>query len=189
MMQYTLFLVLAPIAFLAVAGALVSAYRVRTTREVSTYVLLLCAVEGWLVCNFLELAAGTERWTLFWAKATYLFISTTPVAWLAVMVQYAGKRHWLRSRVYWFTCVIPALTLLLVWTNESHHLVWQDVAFVPVGQFLALNVTHGPWFLSTWLKAMRWSCLVHCSFRSATLATPRAIVSSCGGLFGVALFR
>jgi len=146
MMQYTLFLVLAPIAFLAVAGALVSAYRVRTTREVSTYVLLLCAVEGWLVCNFLELAAGAERWTLFWAKATYLFISTTPVAWLAVMVQYAGKRHWLRSRVYWLTCVIPALTLLLVWTNESHHLVWQDVVFVPVGQFLALNVTHGPWF-------------------------------------------
>lgn len=146
MMQYTLFLVLAPIACLVVAGALVSTYRVRTTREVSTFVLLLCAVEGWLVCNSLELAAGTERWTLFWAKVTYLFIATTPVAWLAFMVQYAGKRHWLRSPLYWLSGVIPTMTLLLVWTNESHRLVWQDARFLPVGQVLALNVIHGPWF-------------------------------------------
>lgn len=147
MIQYTLFLALAPIACLVVAGALVSAYRVRDTQEASTFVILLCIVEGWLICNSLELAAGTERWTLFWAKVTYLFISTLPVAWLALMVQYAGKRHWLRSRACWVSCVIPALTVLLVWTNESHHLVWQDVAFIPVRQFLALNViTYGPWF-------------------------------------------
>lgn len=157
MTQYTAFLVLAPIACLIVAGILAFAWRGRASREFSALLFLMLAVEGWLVCNTLELTAGTEAWTLFWAKVTYVFVAATPVVWLAFMVQYTGADRWLRSPVYWVSALVPCVTVLLVWTNEGHHLIWQQVEFVPVQRFLAIHVAYGPWF---WVHTVQSYVLV-----------------------------
>ncbi len=145
-MQYTLFIVLAPIACVFSVGLLLYAWRCRASAEISAFGWLMISIAGWLIFNTLELVARSPSWTLAWAKVTYLFIVSTPVAWLTFIMQYVGLRKWLRSPGYWAVAVIPAITALLVWTNQAHHLVWRSYRFEAVGDFLALQVDHGPWF-------------------------------------------
>ncbi len=42
--------------------------------------------------------------------------------------------------------IIPVVTLVLVWTNELHNLVWQQVELEPIGPLVALDFERGPWF-------------------------------------------
>ena len=145
-MQYTIFVVLAPIACVFSLGILIYAWRLRASKEISAFGWLMASVAGWLIFNTLELIATTPQWTVFWAKVTYLFIVSTPVAWLTFILQYVGLRAWLRSPGYWVCAAIPIITALLVWTGDAYHLVWREYQFEAVGNFLALHVEHGPWF-------------------------------------------
>ncbi len=43
-------------------------------------------------------------------------------------------------------CLIPALTVTLVATNEFHHLVWSSLSIGTSGPFPVLILSHGPWF-------------------------------------------
>src|SRR6266849_7530619 len=42
--------------------------------------------------------------------------------------------------------IIPVVTIALAFTNEAHHLMWSSARLDATGPFLALAVTHGPWF-------------------------------------------
>ncbi len=143
-MQYTVFVVLAPIACVFSVGLLLYAWQRRASAEISAFGWLMISIAGWLVFNTLELVALSPSWTLFWAKVTYLFIASTPVAWLTFTVQYAGLRTWLRSPAYWAVAIIPAITALLVWPNRAQHFIWRSYRFEAVGDFLALHVNMGP---------------------------------------------
>jgi signal transduction histidine kinase len=150
--QYTLYLVFAPVAagitfFLAV-------YTLRHTKEnrgaqILTFYLL--AVTGLVVCNVLELVTPTPQGTLFWAKVSYLFITTTPVIWFTFILHYTSHTLWLQKKRYPVLWVLPVITTLLAWSNDAHHLIWGEIAYRPIHQFLAMQVTHG---LGFWLFAI-----------------------------------
>jgi PAS domain S-box-containing protein len=145
--QYTLFVVLAPLTAAACVGTVAYARWLYPSRETSalTWLSLLCV--GWLVANTLEVATSTEAATLFWAKFTYAFVALVAVAWLALALQYSAHTRWLTPGRFWPFFIIPAITIALTWTNDSHQLVWADYRFIPVNNMLAINITrYGPWF-------------------------------------------
>ncbi|MBN1247289.1 MAG: PAS domain-containing protein [Anaerolineae bacterium] len=146
-MQYTIFLLLAPISLLVSLGVLAYAVRRRTSPEISALVALMVVVVGWLVTNTLELVAASPDTTLFWAKVCYLFIAATPVAWMAFGLQYTGVWSWSKPSVFWVLALIPATTILLLWTDAYQWLVWRDYHFRLVNGFLTFSVDYGPWFL------------------------------------------
>ena len=41
---------------------------------------------------------------------------------------------------------VPAMTVLFVWTNEYHHLIWQSFNVIHTDVDI-IKVTHGPWFV------------------------------------------
>lgn len=144
--QYTLFVVLAPLATV-VALSVMGYARVRHTTPVTlALVWLMVAITGWLVFNTLELVSSIETMTVVWAKVSYLFITTTPVAWWAFALNYTGRTSWTEFPRFALFCVLPLLTTMLAWTNEAHHLLWTAYHFRPVGGLLALHVDHGIWF-------------------------------------------
>lgn len=147
-MDYVVFLILAPISILVLTIVFLSTQRYRGAPEITALRWLVACVIGWLFFNSLEVYATSPSMTLFWARVTYFFIGATPVSWLVFAVQYSssGTRAWLRATGFWLFILIPAITVLLAWTNELHHLVWTNVAYVPVEQFLAMRVVHGPIF-------------------------------------------
>lgn len=78
MLQYTAYLVLAPLAAIISVGVLLHALRYRASRNMPALSWLMFAVLGWLTCNIFELVMPTEAATLFWAKLSYLFVVSTP---------------------------------------------------------------------------------------------------------------
>lgn len=146
MLQYTIFLILAPLAAIITAGVILYAWRSHTSRETTALVWLLVAIVGWLTCNLFELIAVTEASTIFWAKAGYFFIISTVIGWFVFALRYTGKEKWLTPARVALVCAVPLITILLVWTNEVHTLVWRRCTFIPIARYLALRVDHGPWF-------------------------------------------
>ena len=145
-LQYILFVSLAPVSILVTGGILLYAIRRRYTGQTTSLIWLSTAILGWLILNTFELISSSAVWTAFWAKATYICISITPVAWVAFAVRYTGRPRWLSRFVFWLLGIIPAITMFIAVTNDYHHLLWTDYTFVPINDMLAMNVEHGPWF-------------------------------------------
>src|SRR5258706_834048 len=85
---------------------------------------------------------------VFWRKMEYLGIATISLAWMAFAVQYTGIDSLLTRRNLALLAAIPLTTILLVFTTESHGLVWQDmhIEIDQVDGFSTLGVSHGLWF-------------------------------------------
>jgi PAS domain S-box-containing protein len=64
---------------------------------------------------------------IFWMKMSYLGITIVPTAWLVFTLQYTHHESWLTRRKLFVFCIIPALALIVVWTNDFHHLWWGDI--------------------------------------------------------------
>jgi len=85
------------------------------------------------------------------AKIQYLGVAPIAVLWLLFTSQYS-RTEWPASRLLrtaiW---IIPAITLLLVTTNDQHHAYWVSVIEVPTVWGSRLVYTGGPWY---WLHAV-----------------------------------
>jgi PAS domain S-box-containing protein len=145
-MQYTLFIILAPMAAILLIGVLTYSRFYRPSPKNSSLIWLMITTLGWLIFNTLELADPSEAGTVAWAKVSYIFIPFAPTTFLAFALQYTGRRTWLKPSRIGILCIIPAITTLLAWTNNLHGLLWRGYNFVPVNGMLAMEVDHGPWF-------------------------------------------
>ncbi|MBN1657837.1 MAG: PAS domain-containing protein [Anaerolineae bacterium] len=147
--QYTLYVILAPLTVAMALGALFFARRYRHTSPRATVALqwLIACVIGWVTLNTFELVAPTEAGTLFWARTSYLFIATSPVAWLAFALHHTGRQGWLTPARLASLGIVPAAIIILALTNGSHGLLWREYEFVPAAGFLSLRIlTYGPAF-------------------------------------------
>lgn len=112
--------------------------------------VMMLAAGLWDLGAGLELSAADHFYKVLWAKLQYLGIVAIPVAWLAFAVVYTGRESWLSRRNLALLCVVPAITLLLVATNEYHGLIWSQVELTSDGGIVDLYLEHGPAF---WLIA------------------------------------
>jgi diguanylate cyclase (GGDEF)-like protein/PAS domain S-box-containing protein len=80
---------------------------------------------------------------VFWAKVGYIAIATLPPLWFVFVLQQRGNLN--RSVARWLF-VIPALTIILVWTNEFHHIFWLATSFDQNVMPPAFETVRGFWF-------------------------------------------
>jgi PAS domain S-box-containing protein len=159
-------------AAISVAVAFV-AWRRRPAPGALPAVLLMSAVAVWALGYALELASATLQAQIFWAKIQYIGIVSVPVCWLVLALDYTGLSRWLTRRNLILLSIIPLLTLLLVWTNELHGLIWWVVAQEPVGSFVALELTYGLFFWVNWLYAYLLLLLGSARFVQTLLRSPQ----------------
>lgn len=189
--QYTLFLILAPLATLVTVGLMVYVWRYHSLKETSMLLWLLGVIAGWLIFNTLETIAATGPQKLFWAKVTYFFIAATPVIWLFFALRYTGRAALCTPRRTLLFSVIPAITVLLALTSSWHTLLWRSYDFVPVGRILTWRGTYGPWF---WVHATYSyilvfagaAFLIHYSLKSLTLYRQQTFWIVMGALLPIA---
>ena len=119
-----------PVALLIATATSVTlavvAWRRRTSPGTAPLAVLATAAAIWQAGYALETASAGESAKLLWAKIEYLGIVTVSTAWLAVTIQYSGHGEWLTRRNLFLLGVVPLVTLVLVWTNGSHELIWSD---------------------------------------------------------------
>jgi PAS domain-containing protein len=143
--QYTIFLVLAPLTSLTIIACLVMVSRRPRTRQASPFTAALWMSLGYLATNSLELVWPTEAGTMFFAQISYPFSTAIPVLFLIFTLEFTGHGDLLRARRWLALLVVPALSSALALTEPWHRLIWTHVAYRPVGGMLAMSVTYG-WF-------------------------------------------
>lgn len=155
----------APFLFaLAVAGtvavvAMLLAWRQRAAAGGLALAGISAAVAVWAFGYIFELAHTSLDTVLFWAKVEYLGIVSMPVFWLIFALHYT-HRMVIRGWRWAALAGIPLITLLLVWTNERHGLIWAStrMALDPEHTSLHLQVVYGSWF---WVHiAYSYLCLL-----------------------------
>lgn len=110
------------------------------------FALLMLAITVWTWGYGLELTCLTLACMLFWIKVEYLGIATLPAIWMVFTLQFAGHETWLTWRRAALLFVVPALTLLLNWTNEFHYWHYRSVAVNTSSPFPLLAIVRGPWY-------------------------------------------
>jgi hypothetical protein len=113
----------------------------------------------WSAANSLEMAGTDLATKLFWANMQYFSYAFMPVTWLVLVLGFVERDLWLKHRRF-LLYVIPVLTVVLVWTNDLHGLIRQNVRLDAVGLFPVIAKEYGPWF---WVFSVYSDILSVCS--------------------------
>ncbi len=134
-------------------------FRRRTVEGATAFAACMVGVSIWSLGYALELIAPTLSEKLLWARVEYIGIVTVPLMWFIFIVQYTGLGARLTRWQALLLGAIPALTVLMVWTNDLHHLHWRTSALRTEGVLLpVLSHSYGPVF---WIHtAYSYSLLV-----------------------------
>jgi len=137
-----------PLLFSAAVSGLLGIYLAgrRTAPGARPFAISLLAVTAWSIFYILEIGSQLQTDKVFWSGFEYFGIATIPVTWLIFTIQYSGHGGWLKPLKTILLFLIPLATVVLFWTNDTHHLVWSSVALDTSEPFSTLAVTYGFWF-------------------------------------------
>jgi signal transduction histidine kinase/PAS domain-containing protein len=142
-LPYILLLLLA--TAIAASLALYAAQH-RTLQSSGPFMWLCLGVAAWVGTTAGEIAAVTQDSKIWWARFEYIPIALTPLAWLAFALHYSGQQGRMTRRLWLLASVVPVTTIVLIFTNDAHQLLWQRVTLALQAPFPLLAIDHGPWF-------------------------------------------
>ncbi len=144
--QYTPYVL--PFVFTAITSAalIVVTWRHRSAPGATPLILVMAAVFEWSAGNALELLSVELGAKIWWANVEYLGIVAVPLAWFVFAARYTGRDKWLTRRILILLTLVPATTIVMVWTNELHGLIRYNIWLDSSGPFPVVSKTYGPWF-------------------------------------------
>lgn len=146
MVQLTPTFVLIVGAVLAAGSVAALAWRQRPEPGAACLAALMLAAAWWSATHLGTLLSGTLTGTLFWARLQWFGSVALPVLWIVFALEYTGRDQYVRAPIVAGLSVLPALTILLLWTNGSHGLVRETATLVEHNGYLVLESVWGPWF-------------------------------------------
>lgn len=131
----------------------------------------MLTIAVWSVAYALELSSDELQAKLFFINIEYIGITLLPVAWLALALEFSGHDSWLSLKRFCLLLVVPAITMLLVWTKDYHNLIYKDIRIDFSQGYPALEIVRGQWY---WVNVTYSYALVFI----ATLLVVEAFVHS-----------
>lgn len=140
--QYTSY-ILPLLAAACVTGSLGAyAWTRRKSPEVVAFIVMMITMTLWGLSQVLYVVSVDLADQVFWSKMAYLAKVSVAPAWLAFALQYTDRGHMVTRRNIMLASILPLVTLLLVFTNEWHGLVWTRI-WMEAGRMRAVR---GPVF-------------------------------------------
>nr|WP_255737480.1 histidine kinase N-terminal 7TM domain-containing protein [Cognataquiflexum nitidum] len=118
----------------------------RLGNAVRWFAFTMLFVSIWALAYGFELSSKRLEAMLFWIKIEYIGIALAPGTWLWFCLRYTGMEHYTRPKIAFLVFGIPALTFLMVLTNEFHHLHYREVMVDNSGPFPLLAIKAGPYY-------------------------------------------
>ncbi|WP_169315616.1 histidine kinase N-terminal 7TM domain-containing protein [Halogranum rubrum] len=134
---------------LVAAGLVVVARRHREISGSNWFAAVMVTVFLWSVIYALQLSSTDPTQVLRWHTLKYVPVIALPYAWFAFTMAYSGHTRFLSRRWLVGLALVPTISLVLVLTNDVHHVFW--TARTPTGEFGAPGDVNGPGF---WLHAV-----------------------------------
>ncbi|MEW5734214.1 MAG: histidine kinase N-terminal 7TM domain-containing protein [Thermodesulfobacteriota bacterium] len=99
----------------------------------------------WTFGYALELGSPDLAAKIFWNKVQWLGIGTLPTLWLFYILCFTGRQRYLTRKNVLAALTIPAITIFLVFTNESHGLIWPSIEPMTFEGLEGVVHTNGIW--------------------------------------------
>ena len=107
---------------------------------------LMLAFVIWTFCSGMEISSTTLSGDVFWSKIAYIGSCSVPVLFFIFALQFTDRDKYLTSRRTLLLWGVPVISILLVMTNEYHHLIWTAVMPNPAANQVLYVYYHGLWF-------------------------------------------
>lgn len=163
------------IAVVCSVGMAVAAWPRRDDPTVRAFLLLAAGVAIWSGGRLLEISETELAGRIFWAKLQYVGIVAVPIGWLVAMVHLSRPRFVVPWSMLWVPVFAALLTLVLVFTNERHHLIWTTIERMPPGVAPGAVFHHGIGYTAT--AAWTYAMLGLSMYFLATAEVPNAALS------------
>jgi PAS domain-containing protein len=144
-------------SILLFASALISgvvavlSYRRRAVIGAVTLMWIMITLTFWSTAYAIENLNNALGWHKFWSAAQYLSIASLPVLWLIFAIQYGAQEKAPSLRQLAWLWILPIITIIMVWTNDRHGLVWSQMRLMTLQNVTLLDVDHGTYF---WIQAL-----------------------------------
>lgn len=160
--ELPLFLAMLAIAFVLATATAIFAITRRTSLTSTLLAIQLFAVAIWSGGYMVEILERSLDRAMIWAKIEYIGIVALAPGWMLFAMAYSQILRRFNRRLLVLVCIIPVTTLVLVWTNEFHGLIWREVHLSPEGILLLFTASYGPWF---WVHtSFSYACIFSGSF-------------------------
>ncbi|MBB2144186.1 PAS domain-containing sensor histidine kinase [Pedobacter sp. LMG 31464] len=107
-----------------------------------SYMMISNAI--WSIAYGLELASSSLWQIKFFINVEYIGIASLPLNWFIFCLHFCGKECWYKKPLNLILLLImPILAILLVWTNDYHHLYYENIALATDGPFPMANIDFG----------------------------------------------
>jgi diguanylate cyclase (GGDEF)-like protein/PAS domain S-box-containing protein len=117
-------------AGLATAVA-IFAWRRRKTQGSLILAVMMIAVAEWALASSFEISAINLSTKIFWAQISYIGIHSIPPLFLTLALKYNQNENWLAPRRILTLWLLPLIIIGLAFTNNFHHLIWQEISINP----------------------------------------------------------
>ncbi len=129
--QFTFLFFLSLLSCIFALSLVIALWKRRNTAGVLFLILFEFAASLWAISEGFEHAATNLPLKLFLSQLGYIGASTTTVFFLLFTLTYTQTEKQVRPAIIGLLMLIPAITVLLVFTNPAHRLIWTNVDFDP----------------------------------------------------------
>lgn len=148
--------------FLAITISVIAWRFRRSTSESWPLVILMLFVAEWLISYYLELVSLNLDTSITMAKFQWIGVAFCPTLFFIFALTYYKRRFFFRRLHLILLAIIPAATLVIVFTNEAHHLIWTQYFTSRSGDMTLSYPSYGGWF---WFYAVySYSLLLFASY-------------------------
>jgi PAS domain S-box-containing protein len=144
--EYRLYLILSLIAAAMSVALTIYLWRRRPAPGAAPAGWLMLTVVIWAFGYVLGLINNDLAAKAFWNNVTLVGIVFMPVIGLLFALEYTGAEEWVTRRNFLLLCIMPVITLLLIWTNDAHHWFYSEIGLDTRGAFPWFVVEHGWYF-------------------------------------------
>ena len=105
--------------------------------------LLFAGCAYWLFFYIMELAARSLEYKVIWAQFQYVGITVVPIIFFILTIYFSGYSNSLNIKRNFMLAIIPVIALAFVFTNEMHHLFWNENSLVSSGRYFYMEIKYG----------------------------------------------
>ncbi|MCE9597422.1 MAG: helix-turn-helix domain-containing protein [Spirochaetia bacterium] len=127
-----------------------------------TYIIgLLFAATFWGLAGAAELMAATKETKILWSTICDMGAFTVPAFAFLYVMQLSGRAELISRPIMIGLWIIPAVTIVLAWTNEHHGLIWSSFSEIdPVTNVMIFRTGTFHWVFLAYAYFLLAACVV-----------------------------
>ncbi|WP_424019313.1 histidine kinase N-terminal 7TM domain-containing protein [Halorientalis pallida] len=130
----------------ASAALTLLAWRQRPKPGATPFAAMMGAGTWWVVTSAIGLFTLDSGRRILLHNLEWVGPAILPPAWLVFALEYTSREEYVSRRTLAALGVVPLVTLLLLATNDAHHLLYTDRAVRRYGDIALVEARRGPWF-------------------------------------------